>query len=318
MRAEMEKKHFYSNGKFMVTGEYLVLKGALSLALPLLKGQSLTIHYSNQKPSLWWRTFIQDKYWFEANFSLPDLAIGNANDFSLAHNLRNILLEAGKMNKDFLQSERKMEVVSRIDFNINWGMGSSSSLLANIAQWADVDPFDLHFRVSSGSGYDVAAALSNQPVLYRYSGMDPEIIKVDFFPEFHNNIIFGWLGRKQNSSRAVSSFLESADSYHEEVKKISGITEELLKTRLLSDFIELLRHHDKIISTVLGIRLLQSERFPDFSGYVKPMGAWGGDFAMFVSPRPREYVLSYLKKRDINTWFSYYEIVKQNKTQSDV
>ena len=34
---------FYSHGKFLLTGEYLVLKGALALALPLKLGQSMTV-----------------------------------------------------------------------------------------------------------------------------------------------------------------------------------------------------------------------------------------------------------------------------------
>ena len=34
---------YKSNGKFLLTGEYLVLKGATALALPLKKGQSLEV-----------------------------------------------------------------------------------------------------------------------------------------------------------------------------------------------------------------------------------------------------------------------------------
>ena len=34
---------YSSHGKFLLTGEYLVLKGALALALPLKLGQSMTV-----------------------------------------------------------------------------------------------------------------------------------------------------------------------------------------------------------------------------------------------------------------------------------
>lgn len=34
---------FYSHGKFLLTGEYLVLEGALALALPLKLGQTMTV-----------------------------------------------------------------------------------------------------------------------------------------------------------------------------------------------------------------------------------------------------------------------------------
>ena len=35
---------FYSNGKLLITGEYFVLNGALSLALPTVYGQHLEIN----------------------------------------------------------------------------------------------------------------------------------------------------------------------------------------------------------------------------------------------------------------------------------
>ena len=34
---------FYSHGKLLLTGEYLVLDGALALAVPCKLGQSLTV-----------------------------------------------------------------------------------------------------------------------------------------------------------------------------------------------------------------------------------------------------------------------------------
>ena len=34
---------FFANGKLLITGEYLVLNGALSLAVPTKKGQTLLI-----------------------------------------------------------------------------------------------------------------------------------------------------------------------------------------------------------------------------------------------------------------------------------
>ena len=39
----METQTFYSNGKLLITGEYVVLDGAKALALPTKFGQSLVV-----------------------------------------------------------------------------------------------------------------------------------------------------------------------------------------------------------------------------------------------------------------------------------
>ena len=39
------EKTFYSNGKLLITGEYLVLDGAKALALPTKYGQYLTVEF---------------------------------------------------------------------------------------------------------------------------------------------------------------------------------------------------------------------------------------------------------------------------------
>ncbi len=55
---------------------------------------------------------------------------------------------------------------THLDFPRDWGLGSSSTLINNVAQWAQVDPFDLHFKVSNGSGYDIACANEDSPIVY--------------------------------------------------------------------------------------------------------------------------------------------------------
>ena len=44
---------FYSNGKLLITGEYVVLDGALSLALPTKYGQSLIVESINDQKLVW-------------------------------------------------------------------------------------------------------------------------------------------------------------------------------------------------------------------------------------------------------------------------
>lgn len=305
-----KNRSFYSNGKLMLTGEYLVLKGALSLALPLVKGQELKIAFSDKRPSLRWRTYVQGNYWFEANYSLPDLAIANTNDFPIAQNIRDILIEARNLNNDFLNYDSRVEVSSRVNFDINWGLGSSSSLLANIARWAKVDPFQLHFKVSEGSGYDIAAAISDQPVLYHLKENIPNYTQVQFLPSFNDKIFFAYLGKKRNSAEAVANFNKIEKDLSIHIREISEISKKLINLDNQVDFINLLKKHDRIISGLLGIKPVHASRFSDFNGYSKSLGAWGGDFAMFVSDFPKEYILTYFRKKELKQYFAYKDIIK--------
>lgn len=306
-------KKFYANGKLMLTGEYLVLAGAEALALPLNKGHELIIHKSIRRSALAWKTFIEGEYWFDAYFSLPELAIANTNDFPTAQNLRNIFLAAQELNPDFLNNGFHYEISSKVNFNLNWGFGSSSSLLVTIAKWADVDPFDLHFKVASGSGYDIAAAMSDRPVFYRLEDSKPVYSAVDFNPPFRDNIFFAYLGKKRKSEDAVKDYLNNRPGKTDAIKDITSISREIIHSNTVMDFIQLLKQHDEIISNILHVKPIAQTKFSNFKGYVKSLGAWGGDFALFVTDYPRDYLMTYFRKKDIKTWFEYRDLIKSVK-----
>ena len=58
-------------------------------------------------------------------------------------------------------------VTSELTFDKDWGLGSSSTLISNLSQLARIDPYELNNRVFNGSGYDIACAKSESPLLYR-------------------------------------------------------------------------------------------------------------------------------------------------------
>jgi mevalonate kinase len=61
------KQTFYSNGKLLITGEYLVLDGAKAFALPTKFGQSLIIEEGSDQ----WVSYDHDgSVWFEIPFRL--------------------------------------------------------------------------------------------------------------------------------------------------------------------------------------------------------------------------------------------------------
>jgi len=300
---------FRSNAKLMITGEYLVLRGALALAVPLKYGQNLKVSTHPGNPSLAWKTYIKGQHWFDAVFSLDEFIIGNANDFPTAQKLREILLASRSLQPDFLSGNVRCEAVSELDFDINWGFGSSSSLIVNVARWAEIDPFELFSKVSQGSGYDIAAAMSDKPVLYRFAEEKREITKIDFSPPFHEQLYVAYLGKKRNSALAVERFnQQSGSDYRSQIANLDSITLAMLTCTELREFRKLMRDHEKIISGVLGIPALSEKLLSDFNGDMKSLGAWGGDFILLATDMPREYVLTWLRKKEMNTWFSYEDV----------
>ena len=124
-------KRFYSNGKLLLTGEYVVLDGATSLAVPTKFGQDLTIE-PIQEPELVWGSFTNtEECWFEAIFDLPKLRLKNAtfnsskegNAEFIAETLQNILNAARKLNPDFLQTESGFIIKNKPNFSSKLGIG---------------------------------------------------------------------------------------------------------------------------------------------------------------------------------------------------
>ncbi len=61
---------FYSNGKILITGEYFVLNGALSLAVPTVYGQYLEIN-DNDSNIINWTSYNKNKeIWFKCDRSV--------------------------------------------------------------------------------------------------------------------------------------------------------------------------------------------------------------------------------------------------------
>jgi mevalonate kinase len=158
--------YWHARAKLMITGEYLVLRGAKSLAIPLKYGQSLHVTHDKGDPRLEWSAEIPGKFWFSAQYNKKDLNISWTDNAPMANRLREILQTAREMNPEFLTDDNKTTVRTALDFPPEWGIGSSSSLMANIARWAGIDPYEINRKIFRGSGYDIAAALSSKPILY--------------------------------------------------------------------------------------------------------------------------------------------------------
>ncbi len=307
-------KKYYSNGKLLLTGEYVVLDGATSLAVPTKYGQDLVIQ-PIKEPELIWGSFTNEgECWFEASFSLPKLRLTSANFNSdkegssevIAETLQNILQEARKLNSDFLQTNSGFVIKTNLTFPQNWGLGSSSTLINNIASWANVNAFDLLWNAFSGSGYDIACAQNNTPIFYQLENKKPIIKQVDFNPTFKDELFFVYLNQKQNSRDGITQYRKNNNNIQSEIKTISELTEVFSTTKTSTDLNKIIVEHEKIISSIINLKPVKANLFPDYFGEIKSLGAWGGDFILATGTND---TVAYFKNKGYNTVVPYNEMV---------
>jgi mevalonate kinase len=279
---------YYSNGKLLLTGEYLVLDKAKSLALPTKFGQSLSIQEIDE-PKLIWESYTHNnKLWLQIEFDLPKLRIVTATFDSnedggkdlLAETLQKILFEAKKLNTNFLDNPQGFFVKSNLTFPRNWGLGSSSTLINNIAQSANTDAFQLQFNTFGGSAYDIACAQNNNPIIYQLIDKKPIIEPVIFNPTFKDQLYFVHLNKKQNSRESIRQYKKSGSNIEGVIEEISTLTYEAVKCSLVDDFEKIMSDHERIISSIIKQKPVQKELFSDYFGQIKSLGAWGGDFIL--------------------------------------
>jgi mevalonate kinase len=306
----MTTEEYYSNGKFLITGEYLVLKGARSLAFPLKLGQRMKIDYPETPPeNLFWETYVKDQLWFQGVYNLQNLDILYTSDAGTALFIQKILLKAARLNKEILKKMSNASITNYLDFSPMYGLGSSSSLISNIAYWTKVDPFDLLWQTSGGSGYDIACARATGPICYTLSNDIPVYSPVNFDPSFSRNIYFVYLGHKVKSQSSIEEYKIKIELNSKRATEISAITENILRANSIQEFEELIVQHEKIISQILDRPTIKSQFFSDFQGCIKSMGSWGGDFIMATSSEERSKVESYFQEKGLPVVFGYKEIV---------
>ena len=301
------KNNFYSNGKLLITAEYLILNGAKGLALPTVFGQDLVVKKINS-PELVWESFDKNNAtWFKNIYQLPDISIDNSNKESeIAITLQKILKEARKLNPEFLNTNTGFQVRTKLTFQRNWGLGSSSTLINNIAKWAKINAFDLLNNSFGGSGYDIACAENNTSILYQIRNKTPKIEKVNFNPVFREQLYFIHLNQKQNSRSEIINFLRNKKEIQAEAKEISGLTIEILNSSTIADFENILKEHEKIIASIVGKKPIQKELFSDYFGQTKSLGAWGGDFILATG---NEDTTAYFKNKGFETVIPYNKMI---------
>ena len=302
---------FYGHGKLLLTGEYFVLDGAQSLALPTTVGQSLQVKYSPSfSPKLYWKSFdVTGKLWFESVFEFWRFEILNDNPRPEEFVLQKILRQARKQNPHFLRDNLDVHVETNLGFPMDWGLGSSSTLVHNMAQWAYVSPFELQFETYGGSGYDVACAQSDGPIFYSKNSGGPKWSPTIFNPSFKENLYFVYRGKKQDSRKAIEYYNSLRPIDNGIILSISDITNEISTTTNLKEFEFLIGAHEKIVAQALDLRPVKEELFSNYWGEVKSLGAWGGDFLLVTSDRPAHETKKYFAELGHDIFIPYKDLI---------
>ncbi len=303
------KKEFYSNGKLLITGEYLVLDGAKAFALPTKFGQNLIVEEGKNKEIKWASFDADGSIWFEEN--IPFEVISTKNTFQKKESIKNtlieILYESYLLNPDFINQSEGYCITTQLTFPRNWGLGTSSTLINNIAQWLQIDAFVLLKNSFGGSGYDIACAQNNSPILYYLDNGKPIVEKVRFIPEFSENLYFVYLDKKQNSKVAIASYYKNKNKNLEKNSiENNKITQAVLNSKTIENFALAIEKHETEMSNILEMQTAKKSLFSDFNGVIKSLGAWGGDFVLVVS---KENPIDYFKAKGFLTIIPYKEMI---------
>lgn len=269
----------FSPGKLMLTSEYFAIDGALVLAVPTRLGQEFFFEEKeDQKSLVFWEAYHQNTLWLKAVIDYKNWQVLETNIPSSAGFILKTLHNVQKLSDIKFQFTNSYHLKTNLQFPADYGLGSSSTLMNNLAEWAKIDPFHLNAISLGGSGYDIAVAKEKSAVLYQNK---PEIRyeKVNFSPSFKNELIFIHLNQKQDSREGINLY-KSKEKSQQLIDEFSNLTRNILLCDELQIFSRLMLEHEQKISHFLEIPTVKERFFKDCPVFVKSLGAWGGDFVM--------------------------------------
>lgn len=291
-----------------MTGEYLVLDGAKALALPTKMGQNLQV-VTHDKPTISWKSFDADgTIWFEDELELDAIInYKEAAESSVKNTLLTILHHAHLLQPSFFQERVGYQIETALTFPKKWGLGTSSTLINNLAQWLKIDAFELLNNSFGGSGYDIACAQNDTPIFYQLENQKPNVTPLDFQPEFASNLYFVYLNQKQSSKNAIAAYYNKK---HEKLKQnianINKLSDAVATAKNIKSFANALQLHENELSAILELLTVQEALFSDFDGVVKSLGAWGGDFILAIA---LEDPTAYFSSKGYSTVIPYKEMI---------
>ena len=295
----------FSPGKLMLTSEYVAVDGALVLAVPTKLGQEFFFDESDDEKSLiYWNAYHQDQLWLETVIDYKTWAIIKTNDQKASEFILKVLKNVQELSEVKFETNNSYHLKTNLQFPSDFGLGSSSTLMSNLGEWAEIDPFVLNEISLGGSGYDVAVAKEKSAVLYNRL---PERTyeKVTFDPSFKDDLIFIHLNQKQDTREGISHY-KSKPTSTELINAYSELTKLIVNCQNLEEFSQLMTIHEQKLSDFLGIPTVKEKYFQNCPSFVKSLGAWGGDFVLASKFGDYE---AYFKQQGFGKIFSWCDLI---------
>lgn len=264
---------YSASGKLLLFGEYMVLRATKCLAIPLNVGQNLEVIPYEQEGTLW-QSFEENECWLEIHFS-SDLEIVKTTDQEKAVVVQSLLQYIQKENPTSLINHRYFRFT--LDFNREFGFGTSSTFISLLSQWSKVDPYLLLEKSIGGSGYDIAAATAQKPFIYTVK--DKLINEFDLPKVITDYLLFVYLGQKQKSATEISKF-NVIQTNENQVEQMNNLVEKASICRNIEEWEQLMIESEQFMSSILGVPPIKEKLFNDYPFAIKSLGAWGGDFVM--------------------------------------
>jgi len=294
---------YQASGKLLIFGEYLVLNGAKSLAVPVKFGQELKVSPADGNAT--WKAEGLDGIWFQCRFD-EQMNPVETTDAKVSDALLKIFRRIQELRPEMnLHQNFKISA----NFPLNWGLGSSSTLISLLAQWSQTDPYDLLEKAFGGSGYDIACATANGPITYQIGDVTRKVTEAPLSTEITEKCLFVYFGNKQSSSEAIENYRKKK-IVPEDIQAMSFVVDAALRSAAIEDFEGLMNKSEQLLSGILGQKTIKEAHFEDYPYAIKSLGAWGGDFFM-ATYRELEAAKQYFSQKGFETAFSYNELVIQ-------
>ena len=238
---------FKSNGKILLCSEYLVLDGAKAIALPSKLTQDLQVTKC-QNEIIEWQSFDENNdLWFEEKFYF------NGNDLKYDSKKNKTSEKILLLFKFLLKTKDVNDILgnkflTKLNFKREWGLGTSSTFVNNLAKWAKTDPYKLLFSAFNGSGYDIACCDVKNPILFQKKQNSISIENIIFNPPFIENLYLVHLEKKQNTQTSIINYFNVKSDRKQLIEKVNFITEEIIKCKDLNQFEDLIVEHENIIA----------------------------------------------------------------------
>ena len=284
-----------------------MLDGTKALAVPLRVGQRFSVYDSPEK-TLEWKARSPEGMWFKASLKLPELQVLETTNPIYANRLVSLLKKTKELSHHFVEQLEHTKVETLLDFNPEYGFGSSSTLIYGLSRWANIDPYVLQEQTFGGSGFDIACADAIGPITFQRIENAVQIKNIKLSSEISDKIYFVYLGKKQQTSQSIQNFLDNASYSSSDIETITSITNEVVKSKSLIEFEILLNEHEKLMSKILNEPTIKSTCFSSLDECVKSLGAWGGDFVLVTSQMPKQIFSEQMKKKGFPVNFAYSEL----------